>query len=263
MASEPTIELERPGWTDEPPDEIGDGTILVVRARLSQWRPSWERLGEVVLSDEEKARGERFHFEEDRRRHRLGRTMTRVVLGRLADVPPAEIAFEAGPHDKPRPRDLSHSFNISHGGDVVIAAFARETKIGLDVEDADRTAGEDGLARSVLTDVEFERWTEAPESERARFFMHLWTAKESIIKATGEGLFRDPTTVECAFDGRRVSRFAELERLDTDVAYHPPDQWRVHPFEVGDDAVAAVTYRDTDGSRRTFRYTRFSRFDGP
>jgi 4'-phosphopantetheinyl transferase len=252
--------LPAPDWQNTPPDRLAEGgDLLVVGARLSDWSP---RLGEAVerhLSADERARAERFEFEEDARRHLMGRLLVRRVAGDLTDRAPSTLHIETGEQGKPEFAGGGPKFNVSHGGDVVLAAFAADTPVGVDVEPRRRTDGEGGLARSVLVDEEFDRWRAMDPARRPRWFMHLWTVKESLIKATGEGLARDPTCVVCGFDGERGVDIAAPRPTDADDPTFDPSRWRPHPFDAADDAVACVTWRREAGDdQRACRFVGFS-----
>ena len=249
------VDLEVPDWRDETPSPPDGETLVVIDARLSDWRPAWDELAAAALTAEEQERAARFQFLDDVRRHLLGRLIVRTTVGRWTDRDPSSLAIEPGPYDKPDLADAPYEFNVSHGGDHVVAAFTADTSLGIDVEPRERQAGEGGLAESVLTEVEFDHWQRCPAARRARLFMHLWTAKESLIKATGEGLYRDPTTIECAFDDAgRVAGFRRLDATDTDIDVGEPAEWVPRPFDLDGDGVACVTCRGQMGGVRFCRY---------
>jgi phosphopantetheine--protein transferase-like protein len=254
------LSLPAPDWRYTLPAHLDDdGDLLVVGARLSDWSPRVDQAVARHLSDDERARADRFEFREDARRHLLGRLMVRRVAGELTGRTPSSLQIETGEHGKPRLAAGGPQFNVSHGGDVVLAVFAAHTPVGIDVEPRERTAGEGGLARSVLVDREFDRWRAIPPERRARWFMHLWTAKESIIKATGEGLARDPTRVVCGFDEGCVTDLAALRSTDAEADPPDPAEWCLRPFDAAGDAVACVTWRGASGDTgRSCRFVGFS-----
>src|SRR5271163_1150589 len=89
---------------------------------------------ETLLNDDELARASRFHFPRHRHQFCAGRGMLRSLLAAYCGVPAAAIAFELSASGKPF---LAHSdlhFNLSHSGALVVCAFARCRRIGIDVE---------------------------------------------------------------------------------------------------------------------------------
>src|SRR6267378_1275488 len=59
--------------------------------------PGYDRM----LSEDERERAAKFHFERDRRRFVTGRSILRQKLARHLDAAPAELVFAYGLHGKP------------------------------------------------------------------------------------------------------------------------------------------------------------------
>ena len=85
------------------------------------------------------------------------------------------------PDGKPHFPGGQPTFSISHAGAVVVCAFSEE-EIGIDVEQV--TSVEPSLL-SVLQPEELAYLHQFPQAGQARTFYHLWTQKESLIKARG------------------------------------------------------------------------------
>ena len=135
--------------------------------RLNQIK---NRLEEMlsVLSDEEKAKAERFVREEDRLLSVGGAYLARRFFGRSA-------AIARSPSGKPFTG--GGFFSISHSVDTVAAAFCRTREVGMDMEKHRSGYGE--LAKVCFS---------AAESQSGRGFFDLFTAKESLAKAEGGGI---------------------------------------------------------------------------
>lgn len=100
--------------------------------------------------------------------------------------------IETGEHGKPLANACELQFNLSHSGEYIVLATAR-TPVGVDIEKADRKAGRDlaGLVRYVAAPEECEWiYQDTDSRERAERFLQLWTMKESVVKALGDGLYR-------------------------------------------------------------------------
>jgi 4'-phosphopantetheinyl transferase len=136
-----------------------------------------------VLSEDELMRAAAFKVEDGRRRFVVTRAALRSVLGGYLGVDPAQLRFGTGAQGKPRlDSDSPLRFNVSHSGKAGLIAVARDTEVGVDVEEIRPRKDLAGVARRVFTQAE----REAIDSEDA-FYRH-WTAKEAFVKATGRGI---------------------------------------------------------------------------
>ncbi|MBI1321575.1 4'-phosphopantetheinyl transferase superfamily protein [bacterium] len=149
-----------------------------------------------LLSDEERARHDRYRHERDRNLHLTARLMTRTVLSRCEPgISPRQWKFRPGPHGKPEiagPEMESHSgkwhFNVTHTEGVVVLAVAQGSPVGVDVERVDRPSDFEGLARRFFAQEEAAAIAAADQGQRAALFYRIWTLKEAYVKAIGKGL---------------------------------------------------------------------------
>jgi 4'-phosphopantetheinyl transferase len=175
------------------------------------------------LSPAELARAARFGTDELRHRWIAGRTALRRLLSEALGVPATEVAIRRGVRGRPELDDTASGldFNVSHTQGVALIAIARGlppgSRIGVDIERADRDVGADRLARKFLT--ARERATlesRAPEARR-QLFLRYWTCKEAMSKATGDGL---------AAPFRRLDiELAEVPRLVDGPPPYVPGRW--------------------------------------
>ena len=93
-----------------------------------------------LLSDEERATGDRFVRPASRRCHVLSKAIVRAVLGQRLGLPPREVQFELGQWGKPALRDspvapaLPLHFNVSHSGEHLLLVVAEDRAVGVDLE---------------------------------------------------------------------------------------------------------------------------------
>jgi 4'-phosphopantetheinyl transferase len=139
-----------------------------------------------LLTDAERARADRYRFDDDRRRSIVARAGTRRILSRLTGATPRELPIIEGEHGKPELAGGEIEFNASHSGDLVGLAFARATPVGIDVERCRKLHDPLALARRYFSEAELT-FVETAEDTAAAFFI-VWTAKEAIVKATGKGI---------------------------------------------------------------------------
>jgi 4'-phosphopantetheinyl transferase len=138
-----------------------------------------------LLDPAERARYQQPRFAADRARFLTGAALLRLAAARVAGVRPAEVTVDRSCptcdlwHGRPRLPDLGVHASVTHSGDRVGVALTRSAPVGLDVELVDERRSE-GLAAAVLG--------EGEHATSARDFFRYWTRKESVVKATGDGI---------------------------------------------------------------------------
>ncbi len=162
--------------------------LLEDGVHIWRWDLDREKACPALLSGNELARMERFHFAPDARRWAACRTLLRVTLGRCLDLAPESLKFTLGPWGKPGLRGCPLRFNVSHSGGAALLAVAWRREVGVDIEEVSRALSPEELAPQVLSSRE-QAWLRDQEPEqRGAAFLTLWTAKEAYVKATGQGL---------------------------------------------------------------------------
>jgi len=187
---------------------------LLVRYAWTSGLEQPERLarGLRLLSDEERARAGRFHFERDRNSYVLAHALARTLLAQLTGREPQALRFALGEHGRPELDWPASSprvrFNISHTHGLVACALALEHDVGVDVEHVERRLEIGRVAPSVFSPEE-RRALDALDGDalRTRFFQ-LWTLKEAYIKARGMGLALPLREITFHLDERRRPEIA-------------------------------------------------------
>ncbi len=195
---------------------------------------------EFVLSDDERERARRFHFERDRRRFVAGRSMLRQRLALYLDAAPAELVFAYGPHGKPSLPGSGLSFNVSNSGPTGLFAFASACELGVDVELlAHARPDDDAVATRFFSAVEVATLRACPAPTRAHGFLRCWTRKEAFIKGRGEGLSLPLQDFDVEFEaGKRPAL------LRTAWSSDEPAEWTLCDLsELVTNAVAALAVR--------------------
>ncbi len=174
-------------------------------ARLSEW-----------LSDDERARMQRFGNDALRMRYLIGRASLRWVLAQTMGVTPAAVMIERGPRGRPQLAGTAAiDFNVSHTADVALIGISYQGRIGVDVERADRAIHSAGLARKFLTDRERAALPGDDDAVRRRI-LRLWTCKEALAKATGDAMSAPFGRLDIATD-------PGLKLVDGPPPYDPRD----------------------------------------
>ena len=190
---------------------------------------------EETLAPEERARAARFVFNRDCVRFVNARAGLRAVLGACLEIKPASVALRYEPRGKPT-LDLAHAplrFNISHSGNRALVAVALGREVGIDLELMRSDINHAGIA-SFFTPGERAVLQRGSESERVAAFYRFWVAKESYLKARGDGLGSslDAFEVDCA----TPSGGLRWSALDED-----PRRWRIEQLALGDGYAGALT----------------------
>ncbi|MBD1556590.1 4'-phosphopantetheinyl transferase superfamily protein [Vibrio sp. S9_S30] len=104
----------------------------------------------------------------------------RHVLSLYIDREPNQHVILKKTFGKPYLDKDSLQFNASHSQGVMVVAVTSIAEIGLDIAVHNHASKWKRRAKSVLHDSE--------QVENATQFYHVWALKESLLKATGEGL---------------------------------------------------------------------------
>jgi 4'-phosphopantetheinyl transferase len=154
-----------------------------VRAQLDRYRR--------LLNADELTREARFHFDADKERFVIGRTLARLQLSRFLGGDPRSWQFVTNEHGRPEllgpkgPRPVG--FNVSHTHGVIACAVTSTHDVGVDVEWVDRLLTHD-IADRFFAAREVADLRALPAADQKRVFFDYWTLKEAYIKARGMGL---------------------------------------------------------------------------
>jgi 4'-phosphopantetheinyl transferase len=186
-------------------------------------------------------------------RPRAVRDAARAMLDRLlAGYAGDERApvVEAGAHGKPFAPALPWlDFNLSHAGSFVAIAFARGQPLGIDIEPLDRRVAVDGVAARFFGAAETAALERIGADARQPAFLRLWTHKEAVLKALGDGLGFGLDRIE--FDLSGDGRVARLARLAVEAGR--PADWQLRPFEPVHGVVGCLAWRGAARAVRPLR----------
>lgn len=157
----------------------------------------------ATLSPDEKARAERFKHEKHRHRFVVGRGALRDILGQYLQTEPAKLSFDYSNNGKPALAGVfalaGFHFNLAHSEDLALVAITRIGIVGVDVECVRAIKDADELVARFFSARESELFHAVPATEKPAAFFNLWTRKEALLKATGEGITRSLSLVEVSF----------------------------------------------------------------
>ena len=179
--------------------EILEPEIHVWWLSLESEPPAVERSFRL-LSTEEQARADRFHFPRDRRRFVLARASLRMLLGDYTGEAPARVSLQISSSGKPFLADRANlHFNLSHCEDRGVLAIARRP-IGVDLERLRAVPEALSIAGNLFAPSESGALRAFPAELRSEAFLRCWTRKEAYVKARGVGLSVPLTSFEVTLD---------------------------------------------------------------
>lgn len=169
----------------------GESEVHVWSASLDMVPEKQSQL-EQILSEEERTRAARFHFQSDRNHYIVGRGLLRRILGRYLATDPIQLRFSGNAFGKPElPATQGFSdiqFNLSHSRGLVLYGITRYRKIGIDLEFIRPDFATTDIARRFFSPREVSMLRQVPPGLQSEAFFNCWTRKEAFIKARGEGL---------------------------------------------------------------------------
>jgi 4'-phosphopantetheinyl transferase len=159
-----------------------------------------------LLTPMEQARANRFTRGEDRARFELGRAVLRCLLARYLGVTPRQVGIEQDQAGKPvldastRADEGMIHFNLSHSGGWIVAAFARSSAVGIDVEAVSAKSASAQLIEYLMSDNEMQSLQMLPKQQQVAAFFKCWTSKEAFVKGLGVGLSVPLKAIEVSVD---------------------------------------------------------------
>lgn len=138
------------------------------------------------------------------------------------------------PHGKPVCPEIDMSFNLAYSDSLAVVAVGLRDKLGLDVERMETEGIDfDSLVHEHFCTIEARTYFNAPPSQRARIFYHVWTQKEAVTKAIGLGIKQCLQEVAVESNPEKGSRLIALNG-------QPGDGWTLRNLNVREDHVAVV-----------------------
>lgn len=141
-------------------------------------------------------------------------------------------------HGRPRLASGTGDIGWSHTRGRLLLAHAPRGVIGVDVEHAARRVDALRIATRYFSADEIAGLQALEGPPRTSAFLHLWCAKEAVLKAHGRGL---------AFGLARVSFRLDaggLHMTACDPELGAPGEWLVHAWEPEQGYLAVLAWRD-------------------
>jgi len=196
-----------------------------------------------TLSDEERARAARFHFERDRSVYIVGHALMRDMLARAVGGSAHDFAFTTGAHGKPEAVLAASAprlrINLSHTRGLAAVAMTQDVDVGVDVEWMARDSDLLNIAERFFAVDERRQLALAAETDRRDCFFAFWTLKEAYIKAIGLGLAMPLADFSFQLETLRI---AFADHVDDD-----PDDWHFLHRRLSHDHALSLAVRHQGG----------------
>lgn len=167
------------------------------------------------------------------RRRIRQRFVLRLILAAYLGCPGKDIVIERSERGKPRlaAEHAGHPlrFSLSHTGDFMALAIARDHDPGIDIERERGLPRAVDLARRFLSAEEAEWIAGLEPAGRASAFLRQWTAREALVKAQGCGLAG-------ALAGLAIDTSAPIIRR-LPPGWSSPERWRLVRLPLPDGLV--------------------------
>ena len=180
------------------PQIISPGSLSLYGPEVHVWKVELDHsAGHLeqhwnILSADEQAKANGFHFEIHRSQFVAGRALLRILVSCYLQIQPQLLVFEYGLYGKPTliPEQSQGGiqFNLTHSDALVLYAFTAAREIGIDIERVQLVPDMDQVAARSFSRLEYKTWAKLPDSEKGKAFFRCWTRKEAFVKAIGNGI---------------------------------------------------------------------------
>ena len=222
--------------------KLSSGDVHIWHASLDCSASSVQKL-EQIISEDERTRAARFHFQRDRGRFIVGRGILRSLLGGYLDVEPDQVEFRYGVHGKPYISEKLDElrFNLAHSHELVVYAFAYGREIGVDVEYIRPVPDFERISANFFSACENVELNSLPVEQRQEGFFNCWTRKEAYIKALGDGLAHSLDQFDVSLIPGEPACLLGVEQAPEEVS-----RWRLQAFTPTPGYTAAIAVEGHD-----------------
>jgi 4'-phosphopantetheinyl transferase len=190
----------------------------------------------VLLSEDERARWQRFKFGQHRREYLATHALARIALSHHYPTTPEAWRFKSTDYGKPEIEpDCGVRFNLSNSLGLVVCLISNGAEVGVDVEARDRARSIAEVGPRMFSPQELAQLESLDEGERPGRALHLWTLKEAYIKARGMGLALALNKFSFLFQGQSSIRLEVDPSLGDEL-----EHWRFCLLEDAGHCIALM-----------------------
>jgi len=204
-----------------------------------------------LLSDDERARAERFRFSRARTEFIVARAGLRSILSRYLDAGPARMRFRYAAQGKPCldfvEEQVPLHFNVSHSHGLAVYAVTTGCEVGIDVEKVRASVATERIARRYFSAREVADFLRVRPEQRCRAFFNCWTRKEAYLKARGSGLSAPLDQFDVTLTPGEPAKLLE------DRSHPGEAPWHLTHLDLGADYIGAVATAVRPDAARCWR----------
>ncbi|MNK02953.1 4'-phosphopantetheinyl transferase sfp [compost metagenome] len=197
----------------------------VFKASLSSFSHLIQEDSKSVLSIQELKKSKRFIKKLDGERYAIGKYLLRIILSYFTGISPASLKFNTIANKKPAIEGIE--FNVSHSGNLIVIAIGPQM-IGADVEFINKNFDYELILPNCFNQNE-QTFIHNYDNRLLNFYT-LWTRKEAILKASGEGLADDL----CDLDS--LSNYTTRKNNVFDISSHIIDNEYIMSLAMNDNS---------------------------
>jgi len=197
-----------------------------------------------LLTQDERARHERFRFDVHRKLFLVSHALVRQTLSRYGELNPSDWRFEQREHGRPeivtRQNEKNLRFNLSHTENLAACLVCLDHDCGVDVERLHRLKNLDGVARKVFTEAERVDLEGREGNDLQGRFTDYWTLKEAYMKARGKGFQLPPDSFTVCIDPVRSGQARLVLDADFDdraadwqLEFRTLEPWELPEYRLG------------------------------
>jgi 4'-phosphopantetheinyl transferase len=224
--------------------DLRPGQVHVWKADLDEIKDAWD-----CLSEDEKLRAARLKSPEKSARFRNARAVLRGLLAAYTHQSPQDIRLIYGARGKPslqpEPGAPMLEFNLSHCGNLLLAAFSAQAPVGIDLELIQPIEQQESILRQYFTAHDWNAYRAMPVEQQNCAFLRAWICREAVGKADGAGF---------AF-GSEMDFFTK-QACDPSAAGHRrfvnPDDFWLLSFSPQSGSIAALAVKSAAQPQTSF-----------
>ena len=172
-----------------PPIELNKNNALIFTAYLPSLHEHLPSLWES-LSIQEKTQAKKFINSYLSERYIISHGLLRYLLAFYTKNNPQTIEYKNNQFGKPflKNKDSLIQFNMSHSKDYAAYILVLDCQVGIDIEWKNKDIDAQELSPLALTEEETIIFSKLNSTKKLNAFYEIWTKKEAILKALGQGL---------------------------------------------------------------------------
>lgn len=216
------------------PDRLKGGGIDLWRIDLVRPEAEIARAAKL-LSRDETERAERYRYDRHRARFILGRASLREIVAGYGGGDAAGLRIEVEPSGRPILVDGGGLvFSYSKTSTLAVLAVSWGGRLGVDIEEVAEKPDLSLIVEDQYSPDERRQIGALPSDRRLEAFYRGWTAKEALVKATGEGLTSLLPQITIDLEPNSAAQ------LLAGPAPYEPEVWRLAAFEAAPGILGAV-----------------------